>query len=69
MPFFLKKYEKTFILTFWALLKCAHRFVDMGCRVWLVGVCEYAVVAKYRWQVGVGAWGLWKNVYLCWLNL
>ena len=33
MPFFLKKYEKTFILTFWALLKCAHRFVDMGCWV------------------------------------
>lgn len=30
MPFFLKKYEKTFILTFLALLKCAHRFVDMG---------------------------------------
>lgn len=55
MPFFLKKYEKTFILTFWALLKCAHRFVDMGCRVWLVGVCEYAVGAKYRWQVVVGA--------------
>lgn len=37
MPFFLKKYEKTFILTFWALLKCAHWFVDMGCWVWLVG--------------------------------
>lgn len=55
MPFFLKKYEKTFILTFWTLLKCAHRFVDMGCRVWLVGGCEYAVGAKYRWQVVVGA--------------
>lgn len=52
MPFFLKKYEKTFILTFWALLKCAHRFVDMGCRVWLVGMCEYAVGAKYRWLMG-----------------
>lgn len=69
MPFFLKKYEKTFILTFWALLKCAHRFVDMGCWMWLVGMCEYAVGAKYRWLVGVGAWGLWKNVYLCWSNL
>lgn len=69
MPFFLKKYEKTFILIFWALLKCAHRFVDMGCWMWLVGVYEYAVGAKYRWQVVVGAWGLWKNVYLCWLNL
>lgn len=55
MPFFLKKYEKTFILTFWALLKCAHRFVDMCCWMWLVGVCEYAVGAKYRWLVGVGA--------------
>lgn len=43
MPFFSKKYEKTFILTFWALLKCAHRFMDMGCWMWLVGVCEYAV--------------------------
>lgn len=52
MPFFLKKYEKTFILTFWALLKCAHRFVDMGCWVWLLGGCEYGVGAKYRWQVG-----------------
>lgn len=43
MPFFLKKYEKTFILTFLALLKCAHRFVDMGCWVWLLGGCEYGV--------------------------
>lgn len=55
MPFFLKKYEKTFILTFWALLKCARRFVDMGCWMWLVGVCEYAVGTKYRWQMVVGA--------------
>lgn len=54
-PFFLKKYEKTFILTFWALLKCAHRFVDMGWWVWLLGGCEYGVGAKYRWQVVVGA--------------
>lgn len=52
MPFFLKKYEKTFILTFWTLLKCAHRFVDMSCWVWLVGVCEYAVGAKYLWLMG-----------------
>lgn len=52
MPFFLKKYEKTFILTFWALLKCAHRFVDMGC--W-VGVNMLWGGAKYRWQVVVGA--------------
>lgn len=55
MPFFLKKYEKTFILTFWALLKCAHRFVDVGCWVWLLGGCEYGVGAKYQWQVVVGA--------------
>lgn len=55
MPFFLKKYEKTFILTFLALLKCAHRFVDMGWWVWLLGGCEYGVGAKYRWQVVVGA--------------
>lgn len=55
MPFFLKKYKKTFILTFWALLKCARRFVDMGCWVWLLGGCEYGVGAKYRWQVVVGA--------------
>lgn len=54
-PFFLKKYEKTFILTFLALLKCAHRFVDMGWWVWLLGGCEYGVGAKYRWQVVVGA--------------
>lgn len=52
MPFFLKKYEKTFILTFWTLLKCAHRFVDMGWWMWLVGGCEYAVGAKYRWLMG-----------------
>lgn len=52
MPFFLKKYEKTFILTFWALLKCVHRFVDMGCWVWLLGGCEYAVGAKYRRLMG-----------------
>lgn len=52
MPFFLKKYEKTFILTFWTLLKCAHWFVDMGCWVWLLGGCEYAVGAKYRWLAG-----------------
>lgn len=55
MPFFLKKYEKTFILTFWALLKCAHRFVYVGCWVWLLSGCEYGVGVKYRWQVVVGA--------------
>ena len=52
MPFFLKKYKKTFILTFWALLKCAHRFVDMGCWMWLLGGCEYGVGAKYLWLMG-----------------
>lgn len=55
MPFFLKKYEKTFILTFWALLKCAYRFVDMGCWACLLDGCENGVGAKYRWQVVVGA--------------
>ena len=34
---------------------CAHRFVDMGCWVWLLGEGEYGVGAKYRWQVVVGA--------------
>mgnify|MGYP006918966431 CR=1 FL=1 len=55
MPFFLKKYEKTFILTFLALLKCAYRFVDMGCWACLLDGCENGVRAKYRWQVVVGA--------------
>lgn len=55
MPFFLKKYEKTFILTFWALLKCAHRFVYVGCWARLLSGCEYGVGVKYRWQVVVGA--------------
>lgn len=64
MPFFLKKYEKTFILTFLALLKCAHRFVDVGCWVWLLGGCEYGVGANMVWERNIdGRW--WRVLEVC----
>lgn len=53
MPFFLKKYEKTFILTFLALLKCAHRFVDVGCWVGVNMVWGRNIDGRWWWVLEV----------------